>query len=436
MSAPALMSARQAIAAMIHEHPSIVLAVSGGLDSVCLLHLAVTSANAGSRLRIATFDHRSGPHTARAVAHVKSLARHYGVPLHVGRAADAGHSESEWRAMRWHFLRQVARRDDAVVATAHTRDDQLETVIMRILRGSGARGLAGLLSDSPGIVRPLVHVSRTTLTSCAQQNGLEWLDDPTNESRRFFRNRVRHDLLPALRKADPQLPDVLLALSKRAAELRREMEQLVAPWVHREGAHVVVRDDMLALPDETTRAAMWPAVLGPQDVVLDRRGITRLARLTWDSPRGLRVPLSTGWEATRTAAGVTFRRTKTSEPALEQTIPPRGRVQFGAWTFAVRAESSGKAPDDAWSAWLPAEVSVQVRSWKDGDRIAAGPHGSPRRVKRFFSDRRIAANERKGWPVVIAGGEIVWIPGIRRVPAVSARSGRPARLVVCERIHV
>ncbi len=338
--------------------------------------------------------------------------------------------------MRWHFLRQVARRYSAVVATAHTGDDQLETVIMRILRGSGARGLAGLLSDSPGIVRPLVDASRATLTTCAQQNSLEWVVDPTNDSRRFFRNRVRHDLLPALRKADPELPGVLLTLSKRAAALRCEMEQLGAPWVHREGANVVVHEALLALPDEKTRAAMWPAVLGPHDVVLDRRGIARLARLTAEAPRGLRVPLSAGWEATRTAAGVTVRRPKTSEPDLEQTIPRRGRVQFGVWTFAVQAESSARAPDDAWSAWLPAEVSVQVRSWKDGDRIAAGPQGSPRRVKRFFSDRRIAANERKGWPVVIAGGEIIWIPGIRRVPAVSARSGRPARLVVCERIHV
>jgi tRNA(Ile)-lysidine synthetase-like protein len=181
---------------------------------------------------------------------------------------------------------------------------------------------------------------------------------------------------------------------------------------------------------------MWPAVLGPQGVVLDRRGIARLARLKADSPRGLRVPLSAGWEAIRTAAGLTFRRLETSEPVLAQTIPRRGRVRFGAWTFAVQAVSSAGAPDDAWSAWLPAEVSVHVRSWKDGDRIAAGPHGSPRRVKRFFSDRRIAANERKGWPVVIAGGEIIWIPGIRRVSAVAARSGRPARLVVCERIHV
>lgn len=421
---------------MIRDHPSIVLAVSGGLDSACLLHLAATCAVTGSRLRIATFDHRSGPHSARAVDHVAMLALHHGLPLHVGRAGSAGHSESEWRTTRWHFLRQVARRYNAIVATAHTRDDQLETVIMRILRGAGARGLAGLLADTPGIIRPLVQTSRATLTSYAVQHGIEWLEDPTNESRRFFRNRVRHDLLPALRTVDPQLPDALLALAERAARLRRDMEAVAAPWVHREGGRILVRDDILALPDEKTRAAIWPAVLGPHHVILDRRGIGRLSRLEPESPRGLRIPLSGGWEATRTATGVALRREVPTTPAGEQTLPERGRVQFGSWTFDVLAEAATTAPDDAWSAWLPAEGAVRVRSWEDGDRIAAGPHGSPRRVKRFFSDRRIDANERKGWPVVIAGGEIIWIPGIRRVPAVSARSGRPARLVVCERIHV
>ena len=436
MTGKAFTPAREAIIAMTRDHPSIVLAVSGGLDSVCLLHLAVTCTIGASRLRIATFDHRSGPHSARAVDHVESLAREYGLPLQVGRAGAAGHSESEWRTMRWHFLRHVARQNDAIVATAHTRDDHLETVIMRILRGAGARGLAGLLAGSPGIIRPLVHTRRAALTTYAQRHDLEWVDDPTNESRRFFRNRVRHDLLPALQKADPRLPEALLALAERAAGLRNELEQLAAPWVHREGGKVLVQEDILALPDEETRAAVWPALLGPQGVILDRRGITRLARLATDSPRGTRVPLSAGWEATRTGAGVTIRRASTPAPAGEQTIPQRGRVQFGAWTFDVLADPTGAAPDDAWSAWLPAEGAVRVRSWEDGDRIAAGPHGSPRRVKRFFSDCRIDANERKGWPVVIAGGEIIWIPGIRRVPAVSARSGRPARLVVCERIHV
>jgi tRNA(Ile)-lysidine synthase len=326
-----------------------------------------------------------------------------------------------------------------VIATAHTRDDQLETVIMRLMRGAGARGLAALLAESPDITRPLVRTPRAALTNYAKLHALRWVDDPTNQSRRFFRNRVRLDLLPALRTADPTLPASLIGLAEQAAALRLDMERLARPWVRRDGDALVVAENVLALPSQQTRAAFWPALLGPQQVVLDRRGIDRLSTLEVATPYGSRVPLAGGWEGTRVEGGVRIRQTTGGSSAplgpLE-TLPARGRVRFGRWTFEVLPEAPPGMPDDAWSVWLPHDAPASVRSWEDGDRIAAGQQGTLRRVKRFFSDRRIAANDRKGWPVVIANGEIIWIPGIRRATAVAVRSGRPVRLVVCERIHV
>lgn len=420
---------------MTSRHPSIVLAVSGGLDSICLMHMANACALRGSTLRVATFDHRTGTHGKDAVDHVVAVAAGLGLPVHVGRARTIAHSESAWRQARWAFLREVARQNDAVVATAHTSDDHLETVVMRLLRGAGARGLAGLLADTPGVVRPLVQTERATLTNYAKRHDIRWVDDPTNQSRRFFRNRVRLDLLPALRRLDPSLPDDLLRLADEAALLRRGMERLAGGWVRRIGQRIIVTDDVLALPDAATRAAAWPAILGPQHVVLDRRGIVRLSGLDLSAPRDTRVPLAGGWEATRVADGVRVRRLRSDMPTERQTLPARGLVHFGPWTFDVVAEGPSVAPDDAWSAWIPGDSPAWVRPWEDGDRIAAGQQGSLRRVKRFFADHRIAASDRKGWPVVIANGEIIWIPGIRRATAASVRSGRPVRLVVCERIH-
>lgn len=424
---------------MLRGHPSIVLAVSGGLDSCCLLHLTHAMAGAESRLRVATFDHRTGPHSSQAAEHVVELARSCDLEVTVKRAGSRARSEGEWRAERWDFLRKEARRHDAVIATAHTRDDQLETVIMRLMRGAGARGLAALLAESPGITRPLVGATRTVLANYAKLHGLQWVDDPTNQSRRFFRNRVRLDLLPALRTTDPTLPAALLGLAEQAAALRLDMERLVRPWVRRDDEALVVAESVLALPSQEARAACWPALLGPQQVVLDRRGIDRLSTLELATPYGSRVQLAGGWEGTRVEGGVRIRRAPESCSAPvghQETLPARGRVRFGRWTFEVLTEAPPAMPDDAWSVWLPDDALASVRSWEDGDRIAAGQQGTPRRVKRFFSDRRIAANDRKGWPVVIADGEIIWIPGIRRATAVAVRSGRPVRLVVCERIHV
>lgn len=427
-------TAERSVAALTRLHPSIVLAVSGGLDSTCLAHMAQTYRAAGSRFRVATFDHASGPHATRAVDHVVAMAAQLGMPVDVGRSDGSLRSESAWRAHRWRFLLRVAAQHDAVVATAHTLDDQLETVVMRILRGAGARGLAGLLTDNPFIARPLVHVSRADLANYAERHGLTWVDDPTNESRQYFRNRVRLDLLPALRAADASLAGDLLRLSTQAAALRRDMEGLVAAWVTRRREGLLVSDEVLALPDVATRAAAWPAILGPHHVILDRRGIVRLAGLGPETTPGSTVTLSGGWSATRVAGGVRVRR-GALDATPKQEIPQRGQVRFGDWSFEIHAEPPRGLPDDAWSAWIPWDRTTHIRGWQDGDRIAAGPSGRPRRVKRFFADNRIAAIDRKGWPVVVANGEIIWIPGIRRATAASARSGRPVRLVVCERLH-
>src|SRR5207248_11421456 len=124
-------------------------------------------------------------------------ALRYGMPVVVGCAEQSERTEAAWRAARWEFLRSVARRVKGPVITAHSRDDQIETVLMRALRGAGARGLAGLRAPS-AVRRPFVDVSRAELHAYAMARSLSWIEDPTNRSPRHLRNRIRHDLLPSL----------------------------------------------------------------------------------------------------------------------------------------------------------------------------------------------------------------------------------------------
>jgi tRNA(Ile)-lysidine synthase len=118
-------------------------------------------------------------------------------------------SEADLRAARWDFLRGVAERFDGVVCTAHTADDQIETVLMRILRGAGARGLAALSAES-GIARPLLGFSRTQLLRYARRFRVQWIEDPSNGSAKYLRNRLRRDVLPALRQVRPSIDAELL----------------------------------------------------------------------------------------------------------------------------------------------------------------------------------------------------------------------------------
>ena len=147
--------------------------------------------------------------------------------------------EAAWRIARWRFLRDCAERFGARVATAHTEDDQVETVLMRTMRGSGARGLVGLLADTD-VVRPFLALRRDAIAAYAARVGLRWVEDPSNTSREFFRNRVRHDLLPALRLANAGIDDVLLDVARRAGALRRDIESFVAHLSSQSGKKVTV----------------------------------------------------------------------------------------------------------------------------------------------------------------------------------------------------
>ena len=416
----------------------IVLAVSGGMDSMTLLDAAVRTVP--DRIAaVATFDHRSGPHSTAAVELVQARAASHGLRTIVGRADGPLRTEEEWRAARWRFLREAASETPAVIATAHTRDDQVETVLMRVMRGSGARGLAGLYADSP-LVRPLLSLPHRVIASYAAALGLTWTADPSNESRLHFRNRVRLDLLPALRSARPAIEEELIDISRRAAALRSALDRLIDEneMVRVETNAVHVATATLAGYDSTALATLWPALASRAGAVLDHRGTRRLAAFTTMGRVGARIQLSGGWEVVHQRGAFVVRRTE-GEATRHQPSVLDGELRFGDWYFSLaEARASGNAEEPASSMWvaaLPADRKLTVREWQPGDRLAkSGKAGAARRVKRFLAEAGIAAPDRAGWPVVLADDEIVWIPGVRRSDAVTVRSGRPVVLYACDRI--
>ncbi|HVE80356.1 MAG TPA: tRNA lysidine(34) synthetase TilS, partial [Gemmatimonadaceae bacterium] len=350
-----------------------------------------------------------------------------GLPVVLGRAGQPAAGEAAWRSARWAFLRAAAEERGATVATGHTRDDQIETVLLRAMRGAGARGLAGLYADGP-VVRPLLELPRALVRQYARARGLRWLEDPSNASRRHARNRVRLDLLPALRRARPSIDVDLLDVARRAAACRHALEQAAASLVveERRGRYVSVAASSLAGYDRETLRALWPAIAGRAGAVLDRRGTERLAAFTMEGRAGQVVPVSGGWRVVRLRDRLTVGRAPAVSSAA--AVPLSGEVTLGRWRFRPVAAAEAST----WTAAFPAGAALAVRAWRPGDRIVRG--GTRRRVKRFFGDARIGAPERGGWPVVLADGAVVWVPGLCRSDAATDRSGRPAVSYVCELI--
>ncbi|HEV8447753.1 MAG TPA: tRNA lysidine(34) synthetase TilS [Gemmatimonadaceae bacterium] len=430
------------VAASLAPHDRIVLAVSGGLDSMALLD-AAAAVMERERLLIATYDHGTGAAARDACALVQREAAARGTECVVGRArGPLPGSEAAWRDARWSFLREVARASRATIATAHTADDQIETVLMRIMRGAGPRGMAALLARGE-VLRPLLDVRRSTLLNFAAARGVEWVEDPTNASRRFLRNRIRHDLLPALRRVNPLIDDELLDLGRRAAEWRLETDS---------AADVISRVDPVARTADVRLAAirgldagqvavLWPAVAARIGVTLDRRGISRAASFSSRSRVGARIQVSGGWEIVRSRHALRLRSTPGRRETDETLLDLSSETRWGGWTF-WSASGSGRASSTPsgqleWNARLPIDQPLRVREWRPGDRLIGGAGGTGRKVKRLLNDAGVTGHERQGWPVVLSGDRIVWIPGVRRSDAATARSagarGQPILTFSCAR---
>jgi tRNA(Ile)-lysidine synthase len=280
----------------------VLLAVSGGADSIALLD-AVARCAPERIAAVATFDHRSGTHSGAAVDLVVRSARARSLPVITGAATtpmpDA--SEAGWRAVRWQFLRRVAREQNTqYVATGHSRDDQVETVCMRLLRGAGARGLAGLDIDND-VVRPLLACSRSLLRGYVAELALPTVDDPSNVDRRTLRARVRHDILPAIEASQPGFQEWLLALGARSATWRRQVETWAAT-LHIEqvdDASLLVPVGLVQSVDSEGLGVLWPAILARIRLVADRRGTERLTRFTSTGEPGRIIQLAGGGSVRR-----------------------------------------------------------------------------------------------------------------------------------------
>lgn len=249
------------------------MAVSGGVDSVALLHLL--AGRAELQLTVAHFDHGIRDDSAEDRRHVQTLARNYGLPFVYCRAElGMGASEAAARQARYDFLHHVRRESGAAaIVTAHHQDDLLETIILNLLRGTGRRGLSSLKSTDV-IRRPLLHVPKSKLLRYAKREGLRWREDSTNTDERYLRNYVRRQIMPRFADADRE---VLLAIAERARVLGGEIERQAANYLHLQPAPGVLdRHQFIMLPYAVSREIMAEWLLQNAGAELSRKLLERL----------------------------------------------------------------------------------------------------------------------------------------------------------------
>ncbi len=425
------------------------LAVSGGADSVALLRLMLELRHdLGIVLAVIHFNHNlRGAYSDEDENFVRQLSGQHNLEFFCSSGDAAAYAEqnhlgieSAARSLRYGFFLTVMTRGRLNrIATAHTLDDQAETLLLKLSRGAGTRGLAGIypklvvaqgssnssVETEKFIVRPLLGIRRRDVEAYLRGLRQNWREDSSNRDLRHSRNVIRHGILPRLeRNLNPNVREALA----ETAEIARAEEEYWEAKTH-EVLPKVLKQPRLRAADELldTRA------LGAQPKALQRRLIRGIAeslnfklefkqveqvlQLASSSRHGQSVVLPGGWEADRTAAGVRLHRS--SDEMLfdyEYRLPVPGKVEVPEAGRLIEAvvvrpgiESSYNL-DHAFDPALLAE-DLMVRNWRAGDRFWPAHSKSPKKIKELLQQRHIAGMDRKRVPVVVSGTKVIWIAG-------------------------
>ena len=376
----------------------LLCAVSGGLDSMCLLHFCLER---GYTVTAAHFNHRlRGENALRDQKFVEDWCAGQGIPCLVGsgdtrrRAAEAGESiEEAARVLRYAFLEQAAGEGgfDAIL-TAHHADDNAETVLLNLLRGTGMAGLGGIPAVRGNIYRPFLSVERQTLAAYAAAHGIPHVEDETNEEEMAARNLLRRRVLPVLRDINPRAA----ANMSRATAIAAEENALLEAMAAQVGR---TPKDLLAAPPALAGRAALQWLEGESGGRKDLTAAHAQALLALCRKERGEAWFPGGLRARKEGEGLTFSREGAPEAA---PIAPGQRVDFGPWEVVCSREDPR-----GWAVRVPRGAALTITRWDTKDRMTLPGSRGGRSVKRLCADRGIPPWERDRLPVLRAGEKAV-----------------------------
>ena len=435
---------------LILRQQRLLVAVSGGQDSVCLLHiLAGLQGELGMKLHIAHLDHQlRGAESAADAQYAADLAHRLGIPATVEKrdvkTFKARHHlslEEAAREVRYAFLAEVARSIGASrVAVGHTTDDHIETILMHLIRGTGTRGLRGLGSSTPWpatpseliLIRPLLEVSRQETADYCHHHRLEPRIDASNLSLSPLRNRIRLQLLPLLQSYNPRVDKALLRTARIAGDDLAYLEkEVVRLWdgiaQKQEGAITLGKERFLELPSALKRQLLRKAIeelLGNLKDIEARHVEEIMAALT--KPAGKRISLPGGlifsieYDRYLLAPDIAA---LSPFPVLEAEVPLKipGETCLSGWRIEATIMDASVVKgmgliDNTFTAHFDRDKvghELTVRPRRPGDRFQPLGMSQPKKVGEFMIDAKIPAAWRQRIPLVCSPQHILWVVGWR-----------------------
>jgi tRNA(Ile)-lysidine synthase len=439
---------------LVSRGDCLILAVSGGADSVCLLHVMHSlKEKLGITLHVAHLDHQlRGEESEADAAYVVRLAGSLDIPVTVSRADVRGFQkkhrlslEEAAREVRYNFLAETAAAVGAeAIATGHTQDDQVETIMLHIIRGTGIKGMVGLNAKSlrllkghqVNIIRPLLEISRAETEAYCLSRNLVARVDSSNLSLSPLRNRIRQKLLPELKRYNPGFVESLLRTSNIAADeidfLDYELEKIWKETVNKQDASLIFHKDKFdMLPNALKRHLLRSAIkhlLGTLKDIEERHIEEMMAVLGKQAGKYINLPygLVFAVEYGRYLLGSdTKALCPYSEIVSESEIKVAGTTAISGWSIETMFTEKVVDIDNEneFVAYLDEDKcgkGLSVRSRLEGDRFQPLGFDTPKRLNRFMMDMKIPQAWRKRVPLVCCHGhglpvhgQVIWVVGYR-----------------------
>ena len=435
---------------MLQDGQTVVVGVSGGADSVCLLTILTEYAKAHPLTLIAAHVHHGLRKNADGdEEYVRTLCESLHVPLkvlHIDAAKEAGKLgvsiEEAGRMKRYEFFREISAPFGASgrIAVAHHRDDLCETVLFQLFRGSGVHGLRGILPVSGNIIRPLLCVSKEEICSYLEARNISWREDESNEETVYARNRIRHEILPI---AEQICPGALKHIEEAASKMK-DVEEFIAAEAAGEKKNLALCDSESGQIRIGNKITELPAVLRReillgclQDVCHKKRdiGTAQVEALEelFASQVGKERDFIYGIHAKRTYEGVTLAPSSEYDPGFEADLDEEYRISLSEegpeidtsdgmrFTYSVKDRGNDEIPTGEEKKWFDEEelrncVSfpyLVLRHPKRDDYLIINRDGGMQKVYDFFKNAKVPEEMRDKLWVLASGRQVLWIVGYR-----------------------
>lgn len=421
---------------LFNKDATIIVALSGGADSCALLDVLFSLKEFAPRLIAAHINHKlRGDESDADEEFTRLLAARYNIAfescqidvasmarLHGLNLEDAG------RRARYKYLEEIRTKHSAqAIALAHHADDQAETILMRLLRGSGMTGLSGMDYRFGYLIRPLLDVNRNDIEQYLKERGLEYRQDSSNTNMRFLRNRIRHELLPLLRDYNPNICKRLNTTASILADEDHFLDSIAVPQMHQVATQSqnaltfsvqMLLDQPLAIRRRILRTALAQLTGNLDNLSFDH--IEAIQHLLESSRPNSKLNLPHGVRAVRTYDTITF---FSSKYIPQKSIEPISIIAPGIYNlsngsvldvsfYSDRQDDCKLSSDSALVDLEKVPFPWEIRSFTPGDRITPLGMNGTKKIKNIYIDNKIPTSKRNLIPIICSGNILTWVCGI------------------------